>query len=109
MPFIELKSLNENEVFPGYRGRAIHTGTTTYMFWKVEAGAAVPEHTHIHEQVANVLQGVFELTVDGQTALLEPGRVAVIPPNVNTAGALLLIASCLMFFILKEKTINFKL
>ena len=86
MPFIELQSLNEKEVFPGYRGRAIHTGTATYMFWKVAAGAAVPEHTHVHEQVANVLQGVFELIVDGETALLQPGTVAVIPPNVTHSG-----------------------
>ena len=86
MPFINIESLNEKEVFPGYRGKAIHTGIATYMFWKVEAGAAVPEHAHLHEQFANVLQGKFELTVDGQTQLLEPGKVAVIPSNVKHSG-----------------------
>jgi quercetin dioxygenase-like cupin family protein len=86
MPFIDIESLKEKEVFPGYRGRAIHTGTTTYMYWKVNAGAAVPAHSHMHEQVANVLQGIFELTVDGQTELLEPGKVAVVPPNVKHSG-----------------------
>ncbi len=86
MPFVQLQSLHEKEVFPGYRGRAFHTGTTTYMFWKVEAGATVPEHSHMHEQVANVLQGTFELTVDGETALLQPGTVAVIPPNIKHSG-----------------------
>ena len=39
MPFIDIESLNEKEVFPGYKGRAIHTGTATYMYWKVDAGA----------------------------------------------------------------------
>jgi quercetin dioxygenase-like cupin family protein len=86
MPFIELELLNEKEVFPGYHGRGIHTGTSTYMFWKVDAGAAVPEHEHMHEQVANVLQGKFELTVDGKTELIEPGKVAVIPANVKHSG-----------------------
>ena len=86
MPFIDTELLNEKEVFPGYKGRAIHTGTATYMYWKVDAGAAVPEHSHKHEQVANVLQGVFELTVDGETKLLEPGKVAVIPSNVKHSG-----------------------
>ncbi len=86
MPFIELQSLKEKEVFPGYKGRAIHSGTATYMFWKVDAGAAVPEHAHINEQFANVLQGEFELTVDGQTQILKPGNVAVIPPNVKHSG-----------------------
>jgi quercetin dioxygenase-like cupin family protein len=86
MPFIDIESLNEKEVFPGYHGRGIHTGKCTYMYWKVDAGAAVPEHSHVHEQVANVLKGVFELTVDGKTALLEPGKVAFIPPNVKHSG-----------------------
>ena len=86
MPFVNLESLTEKEVFTGYKGRAIHTGTATYMFWKVDAGAAVPEHSHMHQQVANVLQGVFELTVDGQTELLQPGKIAVIPTNVKHSG-----------------------
>jgi quercetin dioxygenase-like cupin family protein len=86
MSFIKIESLNEKEVFPGYYGRAIHTGTATYMFWKVDAGAAVPEHSHINEQFANVLKGEFELTVNGQTELLEPGKIAVIPPNVKHSG-----------------------
>lgn len=86
MPFIDIESLNEKEIFPGYRGRAIHTGTATYMYWKVDAGAVVPEHAHVHEQVANVLQGAFELTVDGQKELLKPGKVAVIPSYAKHSG-----------------------
>jgi quercetin dioxygenase-like cupin family protein len=86
MAFINIESLNEKEVFPGYVGKGVHTGTTTHMYWKIEAGAAVPEHSHMQEQVAHVLKGVFELTVNGETALLEPGKVAVIPPNVKHSG-----------------------
>lgn len=86
MAFIEIDALNEKEIIPGYRGRAVHTGTMTFMYWTVDAGAVIPEHEHIHEQVANVLKGKFELTVDGQTELLEPGRVAVIPPNIKHGG-----------------------
>lgn len=86
MPFFDISDLNEKEIISGYNGRAIHTGTMTYMFWMVEPGAAIPEHSHLHEQFANVLEGKFELTVDGQTALLEPGKVAVIPPHVKHSG-----------------------
>jgi quercetin dioxygenase-like cupin family protein len=107
MPFIELQSLNEKEVFPGYKGKAIHTGTATYMFWKVEAGAAVPEHSHIHEQVANVLQGTFELTVNGETALLEPGEVAVIPPNVKHSGRAVTYCELLDVFIPEREDYKF--
>ncbi len=58
----------------------------TFMYWTVEAGAAIAEHSHKHEQVAHVLKGIFELTVDGETQLLKPGIVAVIPPHVKHGG-----------------------
>ncbi|MCW3082570.1 cupin domain-containing protein [Segetibacter sp.] len=86
MPFISIGDLNEKEIIPGYSGRAMHTGTMTYMYWTVDEGAIIPEHAHMHEQVATVLKGKFELTVDGETQLLEPGKVAVIPPNVKHGG-----------------------
>ena len=86
MPFINVNELKEKEVIPGYIGRAVHTGSNTYMYWTVEEGAVMPQHSHMHEQVANVLKGQFELTVDGETQLLEPGKVAVIPPHVIHGG-----------------------
>ncbi len=84
--FIDLKALPSKEVIPGYTARSIHTGTMTFMYWKVEAGEAIPEHSHLHEQVAHVLKGIFELTVAGETQLLKPGIVAVIPPHVKHGG-----------------------
>jgi len=86
MSFINIDDLNEKEVIPGYRGRALHTGTMTFMYWTVEAGAIMPQHSHLHEQVAHVLKGKFELTVDGETQLLEPGKVAAIAPHVKHGG-----------------------
>jgi quercetin dioxygenase-like cupin family protein len=86
MAFIEINNLSSKEVIRGYTGRAIHTGTTTLMYWTVEAGAAMPIHSHSHEQVAHVLKGKFELTVDGETRILEPGNVAVIPPGILHGG-----------------------
>ncbi len=47
------------------------------------------EHAHPHEQVTQLLEGTFELTVDGVTTLLEPDTMIVIPPNaVHTGRAL---------------------
>lgn len=86
MAFVELTGLVSKEIIKGYRARSIHTGTMTFMYWTVEAGAAMPVHTHMHEQVAHVLKGKFELTVDGETKTLEPGMVAVIPPYIPHGG-----------------------
>lgn len=86
MAFVELNGLVSKEIIKGYTARSIHTGTLTFMYWTVEAGAAIPLHSHIHEQVAHVLNGKFELTVDGETRVLDPGVVAVIPPNVLHGG-----------------------
>jgi quercetin dioxygenase-like cupin family protein len=86
MPFVDIETLNEKEVIPGYRGRTIHTGTMTFMYWTVDEDAVMPEHSHLHEQVAHVLKGQFELTVNGEMALLEPGTVAVIPPFAKHGG-----------------------
>jgi quercetin dioxygenase-like cupin family protein len=86
MSFIEITTLSSREVIKGYTGRAIHTGTTTLMYWTVEAGADMPIHSHIHEQVAHVLKGKFELIVNGEPRILESGIVAVIPPNVPHGG-----------------------
>jgi quercetin dioxygenase-like cupin family protein len=86
MSFFELSKLPVKEIIKGYHARAIHTGTMSYLFWSVEEGAVIPEHSHMHEQVANVLKGKFELTVNGDTRLLEPGMVAVIPPHVTHSG-----------------------
>ena len=86
MVFQDLNDIQEREIVPGYRARFVHSGSMTLAYWDVDPGAALPEHSHPHEQIANVLEGQFELTVDGESRILEPGQVAVIPPDVPHSG-----------------------
>ena len=86
MSFIELNQLPVKEVVRGYHARVFHTGTMSLMYWMVDEGAAMPVHKPPHEQVAHVLKGKFELMVGNKTKLLEPGIVAVIPPNIPHGG-----------------------
>ena len=86
MAFVDLDNLKATEVIKGYDAKTVHTGSMTFVYWTVAAGAEMPVHNHLHEQVAHVLSGQFELTVDGETQLLEPGKVAVIPPYVKHGG-----------------------
>ena len=86
MGFLNLEDIQEREVVPGYRARFLHSDHMTIAYWDVDPGAALPEHSHPHEQIANVLEGQFELTVDGESRVLVPGQVAVIPSDVPHSG-----------------------
>lgn len=86
MPFVSLEEVDADEKIAGYLGRFVHGDDMTVATWSVEAGASFPEHAHPHEQVAVVLEGTFELTVGGETEVLMPGRIAVIPGGVPHSG-----------------------
>lgn len=86
MSFKKLETIQPKEILPGYTVRFVHTDSMTFAYWDVKAGSPLPEHSHHHEQVANVLEGEYELTVDGETRHLKPGDVAIIPSNVPHSG-----------------------
>ncbi|MDB5229443.1 MAG: cupin [Chitinophagaceae bacterium] len=86
MAFVNTEELPTKEIIEGYTVRMVHTGTLSFAYWTVREGAIMPEHNHLHEQVAQVLKGKFELTVDGETRILESGMVAVIPPYIKHGG-----------------------
>ena len=74
------------EMLPGLTGRFVHSEHNTIAYWSFEPDVAVPGHSHAHEQIVNVIEGTFELTVGGVKHLLEPGSVLVIPPNATHEG-----------------------
>ncbi len=84
--FNVIKNLEQKEVIKGLKGRFVHLKGLTVAFWEIEKGAELPEHAHIHEQTTQVTKGNLEFTVDGKTQVLEPGTMAVIPPNVKHSG-----------------------
>jgi quercetin dioxygenase-like cupin family protein len=86
MYFQNITDLNTREIFPGFTGYFIHTNNQTLAFWDVTAGSAVPEHQHPQEQVVTVREGQFELTVNGETKLMDKGMTAIIPGNIKHSG-----------------------
>ena len=86
MTFVNLQGRERRERFPGYWGHFVHSSNMTFVHWKIVAGSPLPEHSHTHEQVANVLEGQFELTINGETKVVGPGEVAIIPANALHSG-----------------------
>lgn len=86
MAVLKLSEVASRELLDGAVARFVHGDTMTVAYWTFESGVPLPEHAHPHEQVTNVIEGVFDLTIHGETTRLEAGSVAIIPPNVTHAG-----------------------
>lgn len=71
---------------PGFHGKVQHSGSMSFVLWRIDEGALLPEHRHVHEQVVNMIEGSFELTIDGVTQICGPGDVAAIPSNALHSG-----------------------
>lgn len=82
----DLKKLAPREVFPGFIGRFIHTDNMTFAYWEVKKGSALPEHSHLHEQVVNMLEGEFEILLEGVSNHLSSGMILSIPSHAKHAG-----------------------
>ena len=78
--------LDAREIVPGFHGRFIHTDSMTMAYWEIRQDSSLPEHSHHHEQVVNMLEGEFELTVDGTPVRLVPGDVVVLRSHVPHSG-----------------------
>lgn len=64
----------------------IHGESMTIAHWTFVSGTELPEHSHPHEQIALVVEGELELTIDGDIHVLRSGDAAVIPGDVPHAA-----------------------
>jgi quercetin dioxygenase-like cupin family protein len=81
-----LTNIQPKEVFPGFVGKFIHTDNMTFAYWEIKKGSALPEHSHIHEQVVNMLEGEFEIALEGTANHLFPGMILQIPSHGKHSG-----------------------
>ncbi len=79
----ELKMLTLAE---GITARAINSESMTVSHVTLEKDATVPEHTHPHEQIVNVISGTMDLEVAGVTHRLSAGSYFVLESNVPHAA-----------------------
>ena len=81
-----IENIEQKEIMPGFKGRFVHTNSTTIAFWEIEKGSILPEHSHIHEQTTQVIEGKLEMTINNETLILEPGMIVSIPSNISHSG-----------------------
>lgn len=82
MPFIDIESMQANEVVPGCRLRTPYGKNLMLSYLEMDAGAEIPLHDHPHEQAGILLRGTLQLTIGDETRTVQPGSLFIIPPNV---------------------------
>jgi len=86
MRLVKMSELEVRTPVAGYNGRFVHGEKVTVAYWDVAEGAALPAHSHPHEQVVNIMDGEFELVVDGATVRMAAGMAFAIPGGVFHSG-----------------------
>ena len=86
MARIKLEDLKELKLAEGILARIVTSETMTIAHVRLSAGARLPEHHHVHEQVVNVIDGELELVVAGTPHILTRGQVFVLASDIPHAA-----------------------
>jgi len=85
----KFSEIPDRELVKGIKGKYIHTANNTVGYITIEKGAILPAHSHMHQQITQVISGKLEMTIDGITQILESDSITVIPSNtIHNANAL---------------------
>lgn len=81
--FVTPADIDQVEMSPGvYRRTMATTDEAMLCEFFMERGVAVPEHSHMNDQVGYVVFGKVEVTIGGETRTLYPGDSFAIPGGV---------------------------
>ena len=81
-----IENLPLKAIAKGVTGRYIHSSNITMGFVYLEAGAIIPAHQHINEQITFVEQGILEISFNNNTYILNSGDFVIIPTNIVHQG-----------------------
>lgn len=79
MPHIS--ELENRTIIEGIRGRYIHGDQCSMGLVEINAGATLPLHHHVHEQVTFILEGELDMEIGGKPVVLRAGDYFVIRSN----------------------------
>ena len=86
MQKINVNEISSKEVIPGFHGKFVHAKNVTTAYWDIVSGSSLPEHNHSQEQIMNLIEGEFEMVLEGEVLKLYSGAVVVIPSNARHSG-----------------------
>jgi quercetin dioxygenase-like cupin family protein len=81
--FVQLDEVRAFELAAGVTGRPLFGEAAMVNLIRFEPGATVPTHSHPHEQLGLVLEGMQALVVDGVAHELGPFEAYVLPGGVE--------------------------
>jgi quercetin dioxygenase-like cupin family protein len=74
--------VNEEQLNPLVTRRVIHGSQITVARLKLAAGAVVPMHQHVNEQISMIEYGRLRFVIGGVEQIAEAGDAVRIPPDV---------------------------
>ena len=83
MPLVDVSKLNVIERLPGWHGRYFHSASMTFAHYDFKRGSSIHEHSHLQEEVYEVVEGELEVTIDGTVGIARPGLVAIVPSHAR--------------------------
>jgi len=82
MHFYNISELKTQQPAEGVELRIITGAKMSMAFFRLQPGAAIPEHTHPHEQMGTVLQGALEVIIGDETQIVTEGTAYQIPSDL---------------------------
>jgi quercetin dioxygenase-like cupin family protein len=88
--FYKAKQNGFKEVLPGIKLKTLVCGEKTlFTEFRMDAGAVLPKHTHVHEQTGYLTEGKIRLTIGEQVFEVEKGDSWCIPGNMEHSAEIL--------------------
>ena len=84
--FDSVSSLDLQRIWDGVHARVVHGDRLSFSVVELDADSVVPEHSHEHEQLGLVVEGVLVLRIDGVEHRLPAGYGYQIPGGVSHAA-----------------------
>jgi quercetin dioxygenase-like cupin family protein len=83
MHFYDIETLKSHELVAGIQARTAWGEQMLCSIVDLQPGSVLPLHSHPHEQAGIVLEGELEMTIAGETRLLQRGALYIIPGDVE--------------------------